>query len=565
MKKTGRNYLGLCPFHQEKTPSFTVSAEKQIFHCFGCGKGGDVVSFVMNIEQLPYMEAMQKLASRIGIVISKNSNEQAGRMSVRTKIMQINRLAADFFRKSITSNVSQEACDYLKRRKISDEVSILFQIGFTSDSWHELKNYLEKKKVISADAVSAGLLSQKNDGSTFDRFRGRIIFPIANISGDIIAFGGRVIGAGEPKYLNSPETPVYIKGNNLYGLYQAREFIAKEQHAIIVEGYLDLLSLWGHGIKNVVATLGTALTEKQVQLLRRYSQNVYIIFDGDKAGKNAMVRSWEVFVSGGIEAKVVSLPDGKDPDDFVNEYGAQGVRECVKKAKPLGDFFLDNTIGKVSNVAQMKEAISEIMPLVAGVKDDVARALMVKQIAERSGLPEHVLQVKKTPTYAMTNDALIAKTIDQEVDVLDKQEVALINIMAEYPPAIAMVVNEGVLELFSTGFLKNIGEMILDTYKVTGTVDIMSILNRLNESPMRDKLISEISKEFSCEEDDARQNTQKITAQEIIANIKKRENRDIYRKLKTLLIEADKRGDIENCNKIMREMQLIKEQEKKLG
>jgi DNA primase len=319
LKKAGRNYLGSCPFHKEKTPSFTVNAEKQIYHCFGCGEGGNAFSFLMKINNMTFPEAVRHLAGKLGVPLPswEFTPEEKSRQDLRESLHRVNQLAADYYAKTLRSAAGSAGRGYLDKRMIKPEIIETFRLGYAPEGWRNLRDHLQKEKIPLKHAEQAGLLVSRKDGDYYDRFRGRLMFPIEDINGKVIAFGGRIIGEGEPKYLNSPESSAYVKGRNLYGLARAKNAIRRDDYLIIVEGYFDLLALWNNGIPNVAATLGTALTREHVDLIKRYTGAVAVTFDTDAGGKAALERSMSLFLEKGLRAKAVVLPDGKDPDEFV--------------------------------------------------------------------------------------------------------------------------------------------------------------------------------------------------------------------------------------------------------
>ncbi|HLE18777.1 MAG TPA: DNA primase, partial [Syntrophales bacterium] len=375
LKKAGRNFLGICPFHSEKTPSFTVNREKQMYYCFGCGEGGHVFTFLMKMSNMTFPEAARHLAKKTGVVIPERTMTQKERSqySAREKINSINEMATVYFVRNIASPAGQRARDYLKARGISDDVVREFRLGYAGDGWRTLKNFFDQKHIPSEIIIQAGLVVSKNEtdgeGSCYDRFRERLIFPIEDESGRVIAFGGRVIGDGEPKYLNSPETPVFSKGKNLYGLNRGKESIRKNGYAILVEGYFDLIALWNVGITNVVATLGTALTKEQVELIRRYTGRIVVLFDPDEAGKKALERSLQLFLAGGLQTKVVVLPERYDPDDFVRKFGRKSLEEIISNAPSMVDYYIENIVGARATLEEKRDAVREALSFVSGLSD----------------------------------------------------------------------------------------------------------------------------------------------------------------------------------------------------
>jgi len=392
LKKSGSRYRALCPFHAEKTPSFYVDAEKQLFYCFGCGAGGDVFKFLMLYEKLEFPEALRTLAARYGIPMPVTSHGPDG--GERRKVLAANRRALAFFREQLRQPGGERAREYLSGRGIGAATIETFQIGYAPEGWSGLKSYLTAAGLSEAEAVPAGLLAKKEDtGRTYDRFRDRVILPMMNRADEVIAFGGRVIGDGEPKYLNSPETAAFSKGDNLYGIGMAREAIRREGYAILVEGYMDVIALHQAGVAHAVATLGTGFTSGHVRLLKRYTDRVVVNFDPDPAGRAATRRSLEVLLESGFEVNVVSLPAGKDPDVFVREQGPQRYRERLAAGLPYIEFLtrdvasrqdLSGTRGKVA-------ALNEVLPFLARLDNPVRRAGYVEMIAAVLGIEDRLV------------------------------------------------------------------------------------------------------------------------------------------------------------------------------
>ncbi|MBU4074519.1 MAG: DNA primase, partial [Proteobacteria bacterium] len=382
LRKAGKNFLGLCPFHREKTPSFTVSPEKQMFYCFGCSEGGDAVSFLMKLNQLTFPEAVRHLAGKAGVVIPERtvSHEEKERRTLREQIRQTNEIAAGFFADALRSPAGEGAREYLRKRGIGEEAVSTFRLGLAPDGWRHLLDFLGKKGISPQLAEKAGLIvprAGQQDRGYYDRFRGRLMIPIEDVDGHVIAFGGRVMGAGEPKYVNSPESAVYTKGNNLYGLARTREAIRERGFAILIEGYFDLISLWNAGITNVAATLGTALTRSQIDLIRRYTTHVAAVFDSDEAGRKALARSLELFLAGNIHARAVILPDGYDPDDFVRTRGREEMEGLVTRALPMVDYYIEEILGGRGTLEEDRDKLREAVSFICRIEDAIARNLFV--------------------------------------------------------------------------------------------------------------------------------------------------------------------------------------------
>ena len=357
LTKKGANYHGLCPFHNEKTPSFVVSETKQIFTCFGCHATGDVIEFVKKYNNIEFVEALEKLADRYGIKYEKFNRKSEN----SNKYYEINKEAAIFFYKNLISKKAEnksQGLSYVKKRNLLPETILKFGIGYADATWNSLYKHLKNKGYEEKHMMELGLISQSK-GKYFDKFRNRLIFPIFNVRGDIIGFGGRAIGDDMPKYLNSPENYVFSKKNNLYGLNVAKEFIMKENMVIMVEGYMDVVSLYQHGVKNAVASLGTALTENQSKLVKRYTKNVALCYDSDSAGVNAAIRGGNILYRDGINVRVVNVTDGKDPDEFIKGHGKSQFVELIDKGKTYVEYVVDS-IRKKFNIDKIEEKIAFI-------------------------------------------------------------------------------------------------------------------------------------------------------------------------------------------------------------
>src|SRR3989304_6361773 len=331
LKKMGRNYLGLCPFHSEKTPSFTVNEEKGIFHCFGCGVGGNVYHFLMQYEHLTFPEAVEQVGKRYGIAVERLDRPKAGRDGEeKESLYHLNERAAAYFHEMLLGRPEgKRALEYLKGRGVEERVARNFYLGYAPQSGQGLVAFLKKEGLSLKHAVRLGLLSERGPQHYGEKFFDRIIFPIANAAGKVVGFGGRVSAPVLPKYHNSAETPLFRKGANLYGLFQAKEAIREVDRLVVVEGYLDVLALFQFGISYAVATLGTALTPDHVRILGRYTKNIVALFDGDEAGRKAAARSFEIFIDGGLLGRGAFLPKGEDPATFVRSRGREVLETVV--------------------------------------------------------------------------------------------------------------------------------------------------------------------------------------------------------------------------------------------
>ena len=391
LKKAGRNFTGLCPFHNEKTPSFSVSQEKQIFKCFGCGEAGNVISFVMKDKNLSFIEAVKYLAARANIPLEFGNGPRSKSAQKKDLLYKVNVEAAKFFFSNLMNN--QKAKEYFLNRGIKEETIKKFGLGYANDSWNNLMFYLRRKGISDEVLEEAGLISvNKEKGTKYDRFRNRVMFPVFDYQGKVIGFGGRVLDDSKPKYLNSPETLVFQKGTNLYGLNFALKHNMSERYFVIVEGYMDVISLHQRGIHNVVASLGTALTINQARLLKRYADKVVISYDADVAGQMATLRGLEILRTAGFDVRVLSIPQGKDPDEYVRSNGKDAFLRLINNAAPL----IDYRIKKAEEGIDFKNSQSvilyskRVMDIISDL-NPVEKDVYIKKASENTGIKEQAL------------------------------------------------------------------------------------------------------------------------------------------------------------------------------
>lgn len=406
LKKAGRDYKACCPFHHEKTPSFSVSPARQIYRCFGCGVGGNVFSFLMKYERLEFPEAVRELAKKAGVAIPDSPRFDREKSSLSEKLHSINEVAAAFFRRNLLSDrtavISRE---YITKRKLGPQIVDKFKLGYASKSWDGLLGYLKKKGYDDSVMEKSGLLIKGKDGRLFDRFRDRIVFPISDSKGKIKGFGSRVLDSRQPKYMNSPETFIYNKRNYLYGLDLSWEDIRDKDSALVVEGYLDLLSPYQHGIKNVVASLGTSLTVEQVRMLKRFTNNIIMLFDSDTAGENATVRSLDLLVEEDVKVRVAQLPEGHDPDSFINKYGPEVFRKMLDSAQDLFDYKINLLLSRydVETLDGKATIAGEMLPLISKIKNAIIQSGYLKRLAEILSVEDASLKAelkKVKPDYS---------------------------------------------------------------------------------------------------------------------------------------------------------------------
>jgi len=389
LKKRGKNYLGLCPFHAEKTPSFTVSPEKGFFHCFGCGEGGNAFAFIMKMEKVDFPEAAEILGNKLGIHIERTAGSGALK-TYKEKLLDLMFISCKFFE----SRLDENSRAYLVQRGLKEETVKTFRLGYAPDGWHNLFNYLTSRGAKTEDLEAVGLILPQKEGAGFyDRFRSRLMFPIFDLRSRVIGFSGRTISNDEPKYLNSPDSVIFQKGENLFGLNFAKEEIKKRKFALLVEGNVDVLSLYEAGFPNVVAPLGTALTASQAKLLARFAEYVILAFDADAAGLAASERAQELLTEAGLKVRIMDLGKFKDPDEFIKACGKEALIEAIKKSSPAMEFKVRRVIGRynLSEIEARARAAHEVADLLSRIADRIAQHEYLKLAARLLGVEENLL------------------------------------------------------------------------------------------------------------------------------------------------------------------------------
>ncbi|MCF6249181.1 MAG: DNA primase [Desulfobacula sp.] len=484
LKKSGMNFFGLCPFHSEKTPSFSVNAGKQIFHCFGCSAGGNAFSFIMKYHGITFPEAVKMLARKYQIIIETQSIDPSMRRTLHLKegLFRLNKMVMEYYSDSLeTSKTADSARDYLKKRELTDQIIGQFKLGFSQDSWESVVTVIKKNKTSRAVALQSGLvLERKQKTGFYDRFRNRVMFPIFDINMQVAGFGGRVMDDSMPKYMNSPETPVYNKSRILYGLHAAKQFCRQKGFVYIVEGYFDFLALFQHGIKNTVASLGTALTKNHVRILKGYAKKMILVFDSDAAGISAAKRSIKVFLKEGVDTRILVLPKDNDPDSYVMKYGQNAFNELAKNAGTVMQFLLQVAIethgmsveGRINILNDMKQPLTLI-------DDSAVRSLYVKELSETLQIDEKAVLEKVKEQYLTQHTkktSLIEKTKDENKLESDRREEQVLSMMLNYPQILPRIKQSGVIEYFYSEKLKHLAKKIMsiDTDKEAFMTKIMA-------------------------------------------------------------------------------------------
>jgi len=418
LKKKGANWMACCPFHKEKTPSFSVSPTKEIFYCFGCHKGGDVFSFVKEIEGVGYGEAIKIVADRIGMPLPKMVNDE--RFTVKRQeadeVIQLNGWALEWWEQQLElGGEARLAREYLDRREITEETRKTFRLGYSPDSWEALTLYLKQKGASQIQIERSGLIVKRDDGKSWDRFRGRLMFPVFDTQARPIAFGGRTLKNEDAKYINSPETAAYVKGRNLFGLNLTRDEIRRNGFAILVEGFLDLIVPYQFGIRNIAASLGTALTPDQVKLLGRFARKVVVNYDGDRAGIQAAKKSIEILLAEDLEVKVLVLPENADPDEFVRKFGVTEYQQRRAKAQPHIQFVIENALRDRSlhRPAEKAEAVEEVLPYIRAVHSRIQKREYFDMAMD--GLQINDLSLKRELWHSLRSPEHVTGSAGQKV------------------------------------------------------------------------------------------------------------------------------------------------------
>lgn len=462
LKKVGVNYKGLCPFHSEKTPSFTVNEEKQIFHCFGCGAGGNVITFLMKANGMTLPDAVTELAKRAGIEIPKHERKPSPDTDKRNALYKINEAAASFYHRLLKE--SEKATGYLVKRGLSEGTINDYKLGYGGNEWDSLFRFLSQKGVSLPLAEDVGLIIPKKSGGYYDRFRGRIIFPIFDINGQVIGFGGRSIDGSEPKYLNSPESALFKKSDSLYGMSVAKRWVKEADEALIVEGYMDLLSLHQVEVRNTVATLGTALTAGHLRLIRRLTNNIVTVFDGDQAGVKATLRPLDLFLSEGVSTRVLSMPERHDPDTYIKEIGVDEFRKAIKSATPIMEFFIKAVLKERApkDLQGKLKVLDEVLPHIGKVSNKIEQWHYLKILSEMTGVKEGLLAEELRKAGGSTTgkfDVRFKKTETSPATL--RAEKNIMRLSLKYPELRKGVIESGVLDHFQDEELKGFGEALL--------------------------------------------------------------------------------------------------------
>lgn len=486
LKNSGRDYLGVCPFHDDHKPSMRVSDDKGLFHCFACGTGGDIIGFHMKFNNLDFVSALKELAEIAGVELPSRSSKTNAKPN-NELLYKINNFTQKIYLKNLyQTQEGEKALDYLASRGLKKELIEQFGLGYSINSWNDLSDRMIGKNVPLNKATELGLVnkSSKSQSGYYDRFRGRIIFPIFDLNNKIAGFGGRTLFDDDPKYLNSPESPLYNKSSILYGLNVARNDIRKENKVIIVEGYIDLLSLFQNGIKNVVATLGTSLTSNHAKLLKRFCENMVIVYDGDKSGVSASLRALDVFLKHGITPSVVVLPENEDPSSLVEKIGKDKFINLIENSNSLIDFYFDKISEDFNSGSRSRNVIiKELVDKLSLYSDSISRSVYTKKAAELFGLREQEI-------YSLLNNKKTSEKSKQPGNASESTssyEHIFLKVLLHYPQYIEKIVDDDIVDMLEDSKVRQIVKICSES----GFNNTASIINHLDDSQTQ-RIVSEL-------------------------------------------------------------------------
>lgn len=544
LKRAGRSYKALCPFHSEKTPSFVVSQERQIFHCFGCAAGGNAMGFLMQYERLQFPEAVEVLAKKAGVVLAQTSydSQPAQNQNIGTQLYAIHEAAANFYFNCLYSQEGQAALAYLKKRGITKETIQKFKIGYAPAHWDSLLNYLRNRNYGLGLIEKAGLIIPKDGGGYYDRFRGRVIIPIIDIKGRVVAFGARVLDQSLPKYINSPETPVYTKSKTLFGLATASKAIRVHDALIIVEGYFDLIMPCQAGIENIVASCGTALTIEQIRLLKRYCHNVIMIYDADNAGQIATMRSLDILIEEDLTVRVVELPQGCDPDSYVRRFGPDKFQELVRQSKDIFDYkaAILKSLYSPAEVSGKAKIVSEMLATISKFNNLVIKSAYLKKLAEDFSIDESFLlaEFKRIKTIGA------ARPYERNVPPPPKPlltslptERLLVKLMLEEQELIENLKGKITPADFQDRHLSQIVSRIFDLFCQGKKVDIKNLVDDFSDS-QTSKIICELASGEALRATD-REKILSDCVKRMKDDMRKLKQREICEKIKLAEVQKD--------------------------
>lgn len=559
LRKAGNNFVGLCPFHAEKTPSFSVNPQGQFFHCFGCGESGDVFSFLMKYHRLDFPNALKELARRYHIDLPERqlSDHDKKKIQEREQLFTCNEKAAVLYRSCLKdSPLGAEAREYLAGRGVAPEMADIYGLGYVpppeTGGWDFIIQRLSRDKVPLAVMEKAGLAVRKDRGGYYDRFRDRVLFPIYDMSGRVVAFGGRILGQGKPKYMNSPESPIFDKSRLLFGLYQHREAIRRKQRAVVVEGNFDLLLLAVNGIDNVVAPLGTSLTRQHIKSLRGYSEEVILLFDGDSAGLKAAMRSIPFFLNEQVQAKIALLPEGHDPDSLVRKQGTSAVENLLEHAVDLAEFCFSSLAEQYGLTLDGKAKIIHELRDILQAAPDRQQTLLASHFSEKLGVAPEQLQ---RPASRKLSPAANGVPAPSGLNDLPRKQRQLADFLFLYPEMLPVLQEAGLGEIELAPVLCRLLDAIINFHDA-GKIRPEDLLTCFNDEGDR-SYIARLLMHGANIDDSAEEKPGRQMCDEVITWIRLTNSRKILADLQVAIAAAQSRGDNAALMKLLAEKQSV--------
>lgn len=565
LKKQGQNYSGICPFHAEKTPSFVVSPHKQIYRCFGCGKGGNVFSFLMEKNAISFPDAIAELAKRYGIPLPSTafSPERDRQDSLRKRYHHINEMTAHFYQEMLNNQYGQLALSYLNKRELEEDTRQKFMLGYATSEWDLLSNFLLDKGVSEQEMLTLGIAIKSQKGNLVDRFRNRVMFPISDEAGRIIGFGGRVLDNSQPKYLNSPDTPLFNKGRHLYGLNLARGNVRSKDQAIIMEGYMDVITAHQHGVSNAVGALGTALTSEQAKVLMRFTYNTAICFDSDNAGQEAALRGMEVLQQLGCQVTIVTVPAGKDPDEYIKLSGADDFTDLVRKSPGLLEYKLQKLMEKydASTMQGRVQIIRILVPDIQQIQSPVVRQAFIQIISDKLGIPEPTIhaELRKVSRTLSATYQEESRPVSFSPAVLapDKAERNILRSALENPKLLEEIEEKGGRDLFSSQILKEIYQSYYLLRQAGHNIKANDLIT-LIDNPIAQQVLPELLLEEEEQQEDADRVFRDSLTNLVLEGLNK-----VINEKSSLMSKLEKAGDISSSVEIMGQIQqMVKEKQR---
>ncbi|MCX5806226.1 MAG: DNA primase [Proteobacteria bacterium] len=537
LRKSGKDFSGLCPFHSEKTPSFTVSIEKQIYYCFGCHEGGNVINFLMKFENMTFQETLENLAHEYGVEIKKGGTKRSNSFDAMSKL-------ADYYHNNIKNN--RVALEYLSRRGITSDVIDEFKIGYSDRSRNSIRTFIKNSGIPRDVLLNTGILRLK-DTEIYDMFMGRVVVPIIDVNKKVIGFGGRTIEKeGFPKYINSPESPIFSKGTSLFGIDKTRKHITEKNEVFIVEGYFDFIALYTAGLKNIVSTLGTSVTEEQLIRLRNYTDNITLMLDGDEAGIKSALKLIGRLSDMDINGSMVVLPDGHDPDSFIKKEGMDALNKLINTKKPIMDYYFDYCMAKwgVGTMENKNRFIKSVLPYIEGIRGGVKKRLYIKRLSELTGVEEYHFRegLEERRTEQLSGNYISSSIIERKV----------IGALMGKPGMLGILKEKEVINYIKDAEIKEILMNMCDFFDEKGTMEVNNFINVLGTDSLRDLVTNAVFDVAGYEDNELEK-----VLQDYFRHVEKNSIKDKAKKITERLLEAEKRGDEKEIMELLNEKRKV--------